>query len=206
MTPDGSPPPASNDESSVGTVTRLFAQARQGDANAFSPLWQHFFPRLVGLARKRLSGRQTGNADAEDAAQAALFSFWKQVNSGRFLDDLCRDSLWNLLAKFTVHKVGRQLRHETTHKRGGGHVLTEGQLAADHGLDGIIGSLPTQELDLQAEELIEVLPADLQQLVMLKLLGYSAREISEQLNWSQRKVQRKLELVWMRWNKSLTEA
>src|SRR5438046_1221406 len=103
------PPPMPVDGSALGSVTHLFAMARHGDAAAFSPLWQHFFPRLVGLARKRLAGRQIAGSDAEDAAQAALVSFWQQLQTGEFLNDLRRDSLWNLLATFTIRKVGKQL-------------------------------------------------------------------------------------------------
>jgi RNA polymerase sigma factor (sigma-70 family) len=188
-----------------GTVTQLFAVARQGDAAAFAPLWEHFFPRLVGLARKRLSGRQIAGADAEDAAQAALVSFWRQLQTGRFLDDLRRDSLWNLLATITSRKVGKQLRHFSAQKRASGQVLNEAELASGHGLDQVVGSLPAQELDLQAAELIVILPEDLQELAVLRLLGHSTKEIAAQLDCTQRKVQRKLELVRLKWERSLTE-
>lgn len=194
------------DGAAVGSVTNLFAMARQGDAAAFSPLWQHFFPRLVGLARKRLRGRQIGGSDAEDAAQAALVSFWRQLTTGEFLQDLSRDSLWNVLATFTVRKVGKQIRHESAVKRGSGEVVGEGELSGEQRLDDLIGSLPTHELDLQAAELVETLPADLQELAMLRLLGYSTKEISDQFDCTQRKVQRKLELVRLRWEKTFAEA
>ena len=197
--------PKSEDGAVLGSVTGLFAQARQGDAAAFSPLWQHFFPRLVGLAQKRLAGRHIAGGDAEDAAQAALVSFWRQLKTGKFLDDLRRDSLWHLLATFTVRKVGKQLRQEAAAKRGGGHVLAESELAGDERLDDLIGSLPTQELDVQAADLLETLPTDLQELTMLRLMGYSTKEIADQLDCTQRKVQRKLELVQLRWEHSLTE-
>ena len=192
-------------DASHGSVTHLFAMARLGDAAAFSPLWQHFFPRLVGLAKKRLSGRPLAGGDAEDAAQAALVSFWQQLQTGGFLDDLRRDSLWNLLATYTARKVARQRRSESAAKRGGGQVLVEAELADAQRLDALIGGLPTQELDVQAAEFIEQLPADLQELAMLRLLGYSTREISQQLDCTQRKVQRKLELIRLEWERSSAE-
>ena len=110
--------PDRSDEPQHGTVTQLFALVRQGDAASFASLWHHYFPRLVALARKRLSGRPAAADDAEDAAQAALFSFWSQMQSGQFLQDLCRGSLWNLLAMITVRKVGKQLRRDTAVRRG----------------------------------------------------------------------------------------
>lgn len=199
MTANGQHGPAS-EPAEPGTVTQLFALARQGDTDAFSPLWQHYFPRLVGLARKRLDGRPLGGSDAEDAAQAALVSFWRQLQTGEFLNDLRRDSLWNLLATFTVRKVGKQLRRETAAKRGGGQVLAEAEL--EQRLDHLIGDLPTHELDVQAAELVETLPDDLQELAVLRLLGYSTKEISDQLDCTQRKIQRKLELVRLHWKHS----
>lgn len=186
-----------------GSVTHLFALARQGDSAAFGPLWQHFFPRLVGLARKRLSGRAAVADDAEDAAQAALISFWAQIRSGDYLQDLCRGSLWNLLATITVRKVGKQLRRDAAIRRGGGQVLPAADLAGDQSFEELVSVLPTQELDLLASELMEALPAELQELAMLRLLGYSTEEIAVQLDFTRRKVQRKLELVRMRWSGSL---
>ncbi len=190
-------------EPQLGSVTHLFALARQGDAAAFGPLWQRFFPRLVGLARKRLSGRAAVADDAEDAAQAALISFWSQIRSGEYLQDLCRGSLWNLLATITVRKVGKQLRRDATARRGGGQVMPAADLAGEQSFEELLGVLPTQELDLQAAELMESLPADLQEFAMMRLLGYSTHEIAEQLDCTQRKVQRKLELVRLNWSSAI---
>ena len=202
MIEDASSSPTSERSETTGSLTCLFAKARSGDREAFSPLWQHFFPRLVGLAEKRLGGRRAAGSGAEDAAQAALVSFWKQLQSGDFLDNLHRDSLWNLLATFTVRKLGKQLRREAAAKRGGGRVLSEAELSADERLDELVESLPAHELDVQAAELVESLPAELQELTMLRLLGYSTKEIALQLDCTQRKVQRKLELVRLRWEQA----
>lgn len=189
----------------AGSVTQLFSLARNGDPAAFTPLWQHFFPRLVGLAQKRLTGRRAVSQDAEDAAQAALASFWKQMQSGDFLQDLCREGLWNLLATITVRKVGKQLRHDAAARRNPGRIHGEADLPGDRPLAELLSVLPTQELDLQAAELMEALPAELQELAMLRLLGHSTEDIATQLDCTRRKVQRKLELVRLRWE-SLTTA
>jgi RNA polymerase sigma factor (sigma-70 family) len=182
-----------------GAITQLFASAREGDAQAFQPLWEHFFPRLTGLARKRLSSRPARDQDAEDAAQAALISFWKQIQSGQYVQDLCRGSLWNLLATITVRKVSRQLRKESAQRHGGGRIVHSADLAGDLPMEQLLEVLPTQELDAQVSELLNGLPPDLQEIAMLRLLGHSTEEIAGRLACSQRKVQRKLELVRLRW-------
>ena len=192
-----------NEPSAQGTVTHLFSLARQGDSDAFEPLWLHFFPRLVGLARKRLSGRAGMADDAEDAAQAALISFWSQIRSGEYLQDLCRGSLWNLLATITVRKVGKQLRNDVAARRGEGRVLPATDLDGTESLSDMLSVLPTQELDLLAAELMESLPLELQTVAMLRLFGHSTEEIAVQLDWTRRKVQRKLEIVRLRWSEIL---
>jgi DNA-directed RNA polymerase specialized sigma24 family protein len=203
MDSPSTPLPCHEQEPLTGSVTHLFSLARQGDAAAFAPLWQHFFPRLVSLARKRFSGRPAVSDDAEDAAQAALISFWSQLQSGELLQDLCREGLWNLLATITARKVGKQKRHDAAARRGAGRVQGEADLPGDRPLAELLSVLPTQELDLQAAELMEALPPELQELAMLRLLGHSTEEIAEQFDCTRRKVQRKLELVRLRWE-SLT--
>lgn len=195
-----------NEPPAQGTVTHLFSLARQGDIAAFEPLWLHFFPRLVGLARKRLCGRAGMTDDAEDAAHAALISFWSQIRSGEYLQDLCRGSLWNLLATITVRKVGKQLRNEAAARRGEGRVLPATDLGGTESLADMLSVLPTQELDLLAAELMESLPVELQQVAMLRLFGHSTEEIAAQLDWTRRKVQRKLEIVRLRWSEILGPA
>lgn len=186
-----------------GTVTHLFSLARQGEIDAFEPLWLHFFPRLVGLARKRLRGRAGMADDAEDAAHAALISFWSQIRSGEYLQDLCRGSLWNLLATITVRKVGKQLRNDAAARRGEGRVLPAADLDGTESLADMLSVLPTQELDLLAAEVMESLPVELQSVAMLRLFGHSTDEIAAQLDWTRRKVQRKLEIVRLRWSEIL---
>lgn len=190
---------------SSGTVTHLFALAREGDAQAFEPLWEHFFPRLTGLARKRLSSRPAKDQDAEDAAQAALISFWKQIQSGQYVQDLCRGSLWNLLAKITARKVSRQLRKESAQRHGGGRIVNSADLAGDLPMEQLLEVLPTQELDAQVSELLAGLPHDLQEITVLRLLGYSTEEIALRLECTQRKIQRKLELVRLHWSPILEQ-
>jgi RNA polymerase sigma factor (sigma-70 family) len=189
----------------AGSVTHLFALARDGDVHAFEPLWERFFPRLTGLARKRLSSRPAKDQDAEDAAQAALISFWKQIQSGQYVQDLCRGSLWNLLATITARKVSRQLRKESAQRHGGGRIVNSADLAGDLPMEQLLEVLPTQELDAQVSELLNGLPDDLQEITVLRLLGHSTEEIALRLECTQRKIQRKLELVRLHWSPILEQ-
>lgn len=187
---------------SAGSVTLFFSQLRTGDPDAAEALWTRFFPRLVALARKTLAGRPQRIADADDAAQSAFASFCLRVRAGEF-DVRDRHDLWNLLGVITARKARSQVRREAAVKRGGGQVLGEGALTRPDGsplpLDEAGVCLPTAEFDLQCEELLSRLEPELRQFAVLRLLGYRNREIAELHNCTERKVERKLNLIRLRW-------
>jgi len=190
-----------------GSITWFFGQLRHGDDAALVQLWQRFFPRLMALATRILAHRPQRAASAEDAVQEALVSFWRRVQAGEFESVTDRDHLWQLLAQFTVFKARRQVRNERAEKRGGGHVLDEAALALDDRspLDQLAGQQPTAEVDLHAAELVESLPPDLREFAVLRLLGHSTAEMADLIGCTQRKVQRKLDLVRLHWEKRLAE-
>ncbi len=189
-----------------GSVTFFFGQLRTGNRDAANELWARFFPRLQGLARKTLSGYPQRMADAEDAAQSAFISFWQRAEKGEFGEDLDRHNLWNLLGVITVRKALKQIERERTQKRGGGLVRGESELAGDQSLAGAefrldetLAELPAQEFDLHCEELLLKLNEELRGIALLRLWGWSTPEIAEQLQCTERKIQRKLELVRLKW-------
>ncbi len=189
----------------AGSVTRLFEQFREGNPAAGQQFWERFLPRLLALARKTLTGRVQQVADADDAVQSAFASFWQRMGQGDFPDRLHRNDLWNLLGVFTVRKALRQVRREEAQKRGGGKVLGETDLHRPDGtplrLDEIAGGLPAGEFDLHCEELLLQLDEELRVFAFLRLLGYRNREIAEQLDCTERKVERKLALVRLIWER-----
>ncbi len=187
----------------TGSVTRFFGQLRTGDAAAAEALWERFFPRLVGLARKTLAGKPQRVADADDAALSAFASFCVRVKAGEFqIAD--RSDLWNLLGVITTRKARRQARRETAEKRGGGQVIGEGGLARP--LDEAGGVESDAEFDLHCEELLAKLDPELREFAVLRLLGYRNKEIAEIHNCTERKVERKLNLIRLKWEAEWPEA
>jgi RNA polymerase sigma factor (sigma-70 family) len=191
----------------AGSVTRLFEQLREGNSAVGQQFWERFLPRLLALARKTLTGRPQQVADADDAVQSALVSFWQRIGQGDFPKRLDRNDLWNLLGVFTVRKAMRQVRREEAEKRGGGRVLGESALQRPDGtplrLDEIAGSLSAGKFDLDCEELLLQLDDELRVFAVLRLLGYRNREIAEQLDCTERKVERKLALMRLIWERHL---
>lgn len=184
-----------------GSVTQFFGQLRTGSPAAAEALWERFFPRLVALARKTLVGHPQRVADADDAAQSAFASFCLRVKAGEY-DVGNRAELWNLLGVITVNKARMQARREGAEKRGGGRVVGEGTLARPDGsplpLDEA-AVLPSAEFDLHCEELLSQLAPDLREFAVLRLLGYCNREIAEMHECTERKIERKLNLIRLRW-------
>src|ERR1043165_1882401 len=89
-----------------GSITRWIGQLKAGDPVAAQLLWERYFRRLVGLARKKLDGAPRRMADEEDVALSAFDSFCRGAEHGRFprLED--RDDLWRLLVVITA-QIGR---------------------------------------------------------------------------------------------------
>jgi len=166
-------------------------------------------PRLLGLARKTLSGRPQQVADADDAVQSAFVSFYQRVEQHRVTGSLDRDDLWNLLGLITVRKARKQARREGAQKRGGGKVVGEAALFWPDGsplrLDDIAGDMPARDFDLHCEELLLTLDDDLRVFAVLRMLGYRNREIADALTCTERKVERKLALIRLTWEKEWPE-
>ena len=188
-----------------GSITGFFDALRAGDAAAVGPLWERFFPRLLALARHTLAGRPQRVADADDAVQSAFATFWQRAARGGFGEHLDRDDLWNLLGVITVRKAQRQVRREGAERRGGGQVVGEDRLTFADGtplpLDEAVGRLLAADFDLTSAEMLAGLGDDLRPFAVLRLLGYRNREIADAMDCTERKVERKLNLIRMRWER-----
>ena len=184
-------------------VTLWIGQLQTGDAAAARPLWDKYFHRLVGLARKRLADCPRRTADEEDVALSAFDSFCRGAEAGKFPDLTDRDSLWRLLAAFTVRKVSHHLRDEGRQKRGGG-IATEG--AGE--LEEILGREPdpalAAEVAGECDRLLDVLgDADLRQVALLRMDGYSVEEVAVCVACAPRSVKRKLQLIRTLWEREV---
>ena len=91
-------------------VSVLIGPLQNGDPYAVRALWDRYFHRLVALAQKRLLNVPRRAADEEDMALSAFNSFCEWVAQGRCPENIDRNSLWRLLATFTVRKVSHYIR------------------------------------------------------------------------------------------------
>jgi DNA-directed RNA polymerase specialized sigma24 family protein len=197
--------------SAAESITAWIDQFKGGDAAAAQKLWESYFLRLVGLARKKLQGTPRRAADEEDVALSAFDSFCRGASQGRFPHLLDRDNLWHLLVVITARKALQLRRHEQRQKRGGGTVRGDSAFhvgpeaaAEESGIEQIIGSEPTPAFAAQMTEEYQQLLAQLAEpalrsIAVWKMEGYSNEEIAAKLGCVPRTVERKLGLIRTLW-------
>lgn len=200
--------------SSTDSVTKWLSQLKAGDHAAAQKLWDRYFHRLVGLARKKLQATPRTAANEEDVALSAFASFCRAAENGRFPCLSDRDDLWPLLVVITARKASRHIEHENRGNRARGQVLSEDVLPARASgmvisdLESIIGREPTPAFATQvAEEFHRLLcslgDADLEQIALRKMEGYTLEEIAAQLGCVERTVRRRLERIRIIWQKEI---
>src|SRR5262249_5642371 len=101
------------------SVSQWLDRLRDGVPAAAQNLWERYFQRLVGLARKKLQGLARRSADEEDVALSAFDSFCRGAGDGRFPQLLDRDNLWRLLVTITARNACPRVLPEGSDKTGG---------------------------------------------------------------------------------------
>jgi len=168
----------------LGSITRWITGIREGGSTAANELWNRYYRRLVGLARKKLRDSPRRVADEEDVALSTFNGFCRSAEEGRFpsLDD--RDDLWQVLVMLTARKAANQIKHLRRAKRGGGNVRGESVFMTcesdeeRRAIDQVVGASPSADfagrLTIEFRELFEQLGDEsLQALAAGKMQGYT---------------------------------
>jgi DNA-directed RNA polymerase specialized sigma24 family protein len=191
-----------------GSVTCWLQLLQTGEDDATRQIWERYSGRLIGLAREKLRGAPRRLADEEDVALSVFDSFFRGVEQGRFPHLEGRDNLWKLLVVLTARKALRRIQHERRHKRGGGKVAAEADLApaaeerAD--LDRFVGREPSPEFAAEvAEECSRLLDRlgddELRRIARWKMEGHTNAEIAARSNCLVRTVERKVRRIRALW-------
>jgi DNA-directed RNA polymerase specialized sigma24 family protein len=198
--------------SSDDPVTLWIDELRNADEAAARKLWNHFFVRLYELGRKKLRPETRRVYDEEDAAQSAFQSVCAGITEGRFPDLGSRGNLWHLLVVITARKVAHRQRHDhqqrrDVHRNRSDSIFVQsGDGPAPAGVDTLVSREPTPEFAAEFVETCDFLfrslddPA-LQQVVTLRMEGYTDAEIADRLKCSRRTVQRRLEVIRRHWDR-----
>lgn len=199
------------------SVTLWVDQLKAGDAIAAQRLWEVYFQRMVGLARRKLEGAARGAADEEDVALSAFKSFCLGAQEGRFTQLLDRNNLWSLLMAITAHKSVDLIRGQNRQKRGGTGRADAAETLDRHDqqtlrlvpLSEIISREPTPEFAAELSDQLQSLlkrldatgDAELRKIALLKLDGYSTTEIAARIGCVGRTVERKTQVISRIWEK-----
>lgn len=192
------------------SVTRWFRELEAGSNDAARELWQRYFRRLVGLARKQLGAAERRARDEEDVALSVFRCLCDGAARGQFAELADRHELWRLLAKMTGHKVIDHARFMNQVKRGGGRIRRGDVPGGDEDLRGtpvldrVADHSPTPELLVilaeQHQRLMSLLEPDgLRQIALWKLEGYTNEEIAARIGLTCRSVERKLRRIRRVW-------
>ena len=196
----------SEDES----VTRWIERLKAGSETATAQVWNHFYARLVALARRKLGTAPRRVANEEDVVLSAFNTFFRRTRDGRFPRLRDGDDLWQLLVKITERKAFNEVRRQLRMKRGGGKVRGESVFLdtrasiSKGGIDQVPGAEPTAEFAAVVAEglrhlLDRLADEELRQIAVLKLEGCTNQEISDRINRSLPTVERRLRLIRDTW-------
>ena len=177
------------------TVSAWIVDLKAGDSLVAQKLWERYYKRLVGLARRILRNTPRHAADESDVALSAFNSFWHRATQGKFprLED--RDDLWKLLMTITVRKSLQLSRKERRRQATNELDFLKDQIASEEPSPAIVAMINDE-----FERLLGLLDDEkLRQTALLKLEGYRNKEIAEQLGRSVSFVERKLQLIRRLW-------
>lgn len=181
---------------STDSFSEFAEHLARGDATAVDPIYARFAHRLVALARSRLSSQVQQRVDADDVTQSVFRSFFRRHRVAPYELDSW-DSIWALLAQITVRKCHRENQFHRAQCR---DVCRERSLAAkeDAQLARQIGHRepdPQEVLMFQEllGQLLQRVPEEKREWLVLRLQGYSVAEISQQCGRTERSVYRLLD-------------
>lgn len=184
-----------SDESFLDVKVRLSS----GDGEAARKIFERYSGRLVALARSRMTPRLREKVDPEDVAQSVFKSFFTRQNEGQ-VELINWDSLWGLLALFTIRKCARRAEHYQAERRDMGREVSV-SAGTDNSVAGWqpTSSEPTAEEAAALSETVAQVMSSLsereREMLTQCLQGHTPEEVADSVSCSARTVRRLLQRV-----------
>lgn len=166
---------------------------RGGDGDAATVLYQRYLQKLLNLIGLHLSARFNPRFDAEDVAQSVFKSLFRRAEGGEFTfgDDA---DFWKLLLTIALNKVRNRVRFHEADKRAASREVSATTGDADGYIMSRLSKNPTAAETVAFSDLftsmLYCLTKGEQQLLQMRLEGYTQQEIASQLNVDERTVRR----------------
>jgi RNA polymerase sigma-70 factor (ECF subfamily) len=167
----------------------------EGDNLAYAEFWEQYGKRLEGVVRSKFPMGLKRRLEPEDLVQSVCRSFFRRATGGQ-LEFSGDESLWRLLCAITLNKMKMKQRFHYAKRR----RLTQESDVAIQSSDGDsdrfepvgTGQSPDDAAMFaeQLEQVMNTLDATEQNVLQLKLDGFSNEEISGKLRRSDRTVRR----------------
>jgi RNA polymerase sigma-70 factor (ECF subfamily) len=168
----------------------LVARLRSGEDQAATEFYERYVKRVFGLVHQQMADHLRASIQPEDIVQSVFKSVFRGLTNGDY-NAPQSGSLWHLVAIVAVHKVRRNARRRMAGKRDDRRTQS---LNALENPDVASGST-TEEFEVAIREAIEGLKPLEQEVVMLRVQGYSVEEISDKLQRSRRGIERSLHTI-----------
>ncbi len=195
------------------SISTWLAAVKHGDEEAARQLWERYFPRLVSLARQKLSWVPLRMEDEEDVALSVFATFCRAADKGRFPHLNDRHNLWRLLCRIVHHKTVDLIRRAEA-------GMGDAKLLGESCLLGSVTSAqrrgaPMANMEapddfaavVAADEirrLFSLLPDEqLRTIALAKMEGHTNRQIAERLGCAERTIERRLKYIRAIWKRDL---
>lgn len=170
-----------------GSLPKLFAGVLVTDEEAAAEIFRRFAQRLIALARSRTAHWLKGRIEPEDVMQSVFRSFFRRQAAGEFEIDSW-DGLWGLLAQCTVCKCLNRIQYLRAARR---DVRREVAFAdVNRAFDAEPTAVECAILHETTSAMLAGFEPKDRAVIEMILQGYQAREISEQLEVSERTIGR----------------
>ena len=179
---------------SENTSSRLLKRYLAGSESAAFVIHERYQTRLIGLARKQLTGVLKSKIDPEDISQETFQAFFNLAD-GDNVQWKNRGDLWRLLAGIAINKVKQNFDHYSAAKR---DTKIEVQLDAQDVSTIVPQAATTTELTELVAHLLTTEKPLTKSVVEFRLAGFTHKQIAEKVGRSTRTIRRVIESLQAR--------
>jgi RNA polymerase sigma-70 factor (ECF subfamily) len=196
--PSGSGPgPSEPGLPSAGLDHALLRAIRAGDQEAAATLYHRYSERLRSLVERNYASFLHRYLDAEDIVQSVFRRFFDAVHAGKY-DSPTQQELWDLLLVIALNRLRSEAAFQRAAKRDARRCISLNQDGGALEVEAKDGAATAQFLELAVREAIATLPADFQQVILLRMDGHEVADIATQMQRPKRTVERILRAARLR--------
>jgi RNA polymerase sigma-70 factor (ECF subfamily) len=173
------------------TAFGLIERVKQGDRDAFTPLFEKYQRRLAVLIYYKLGEKKRRPEDVDEILQETFLAAYEDIDQFHYR---LPGSFLNWLSRIADHVIVDEVRFQNRLKRNGGEVTRFRSETNPHGPDPVDSQTPSrffaerQEVDALFEKLNALPPQYREVILLAKIEGLSTQEMSERLGKSRGEV------------------